>query len=59
MSETIRPPTMPNRLWTRSADLTGGLSAACTVPVKINTSATGRQMKWLKKWDRLIVNDFT
>jgi hypothetical protein len=50
---------MPNRLWTRSADLTGALSAACTVAVKINTSATGRQMKRLKKWDRLIVNDLT
>ena len=38
--------------------MTGGLSAACTDAVKINANATGRQMKPLKKWDRLIVNDF-
>ena len=58
MAATIRPPIMPMRFWTRSADVTGGLSAACTVAVKTNTSATGRQMKRLKKWDRLIVNVF-
>ena len=37
---------------------TDAFSAACTVAVQINTSATGRKMKRLKKWDRLIVNDF-
>jgi len=50
---------MPMRFGTRSADVTVVLSAACTVAVKTNTNATERQMKRLKKWDRLIVNDFT